>query len=95
MDELRIRTTVSRIERGELEPTWSLMNRLLASAGYQAKNSLVSRGDVSAVVAARVALGELPDFSLNERARSWIERMADQADAVASDWRVAQAACCF
>ena len=67
-------STVSRIERGELEPTWSVMNRLLESAGYRPAGGLVSTGDVNAVAAARAVLGELADATRNDGVRSWIDR---------------------
>lgn len=67
-------STVSRIERGELDPTWSVMNRMLQSAGYQATGGLSSSGDVNAVAAARAVLGELGDSVGNDRVRSWIDR---------------------
>ena len=67
-------STVSRIERGELEPTWPVMNRLLESAGYRPTGGLTSTGDVNAVAAARAVLGELADATSNERVRSWVDR---------------------
>lgn len=67
-------STVSRIERGELEPTWSVMNKLLESAGYRPTATLCSRGDVSAVVAAREALGETVDGSSSASVRDWTDR---------------------
>lgn len=47
-------STVGRIERGELDPTWGTLSRILAATGYQLNgDSVVSAGDTSAVVAAR------------------------------------------
>lgn len=67
-------STVSRIERGELEPTWAVMNRLFESAGYLPSGGLTSRGDVSAVAAARAALGEAVAFPADDRVRAWTDR---------------------
>lgn len=67
-------STVGRIERAELEPTWSVMNRLLTSAGYRPADGLDPAGDVSAVAAARATLGELLLRDLDDRARAWVER---------------------
>ncbi|QIM17594.1 helix-turn-helix transcriptional regulator [Leucobacter coleopterorum] len=50
-------STVGRIERGEIDPTWGTLTRLLASTGYQINgDSLVSAGDASAVAAAQPLL---------------------------------------
>lgn len=67
-------STVSRVERGELDPTWSVMNKLLQSAGYESTGELSSSGDVNAVAAARAVLGELGDSARNDRVRAWVDR---------------------
>lgn len=46
-------STVSRIERGELDPTWGTMNKILQASGYQLNGeSIVASGDTSAIRAA-------------------------------------------
>ncbi|TQO20668.1 helix-turn-helix protein [Rhodoglobus vestalii] len=68
-------STISRIERGSLEPTWSIMSRLLDSAGYRQTGDLTSLGDNAAVAAARIALGETIDARLDDaRVNGWLER---------------------
>jgi transcriptional regulator with XRE-family HTH domain len=66
-------STVSRIERGELEPTWSMVNRLLEAVGYQPAGGLTSKGDVSAVAAARTVLGEKVGAERDD-VRAWVDR---------------------
>ena len=47
-------STVGRIERGEMDPTWGTLSRILTATGYQLSgDTVVSSGDTSAVVAAR------------------------------------------
>lgn len=47
-------STVGRIERGEVDPTWETLSRLLSATGYQISgDTIVSAGDTSAVAAAR------------------------------------------
>lgn len=67
-------STVSRIERGELEPTWALVNRLLESTGYRPASGLASTGDLNAVAAARIALGDLDPSATTEPVSLWLER---------------------
>ncbi len=66
-------STVSRIERGELEPTWAVMNRLLGAVGYQPISGITSTGDLNAVAAARSVLGESIGVE-RDAVRSWIDR---------------------
>lgn len=50
-------STISRIERGELDPTWGTLSRILDATGYRISgDSLVSAGDPSAIAAARSVL---------------------------------------
>ncbi|WP_187995488.1 helix-turn-helix domain-containing protein [Schaalia sp. JY-X159] len=50
-------STISRIERAELDPTWGMLSRILEATGYRISgNSLVSAGDPSAIAAARSVL---------------------------------------
>lgn len=47
-------STVGRIERGEVDPTWGTLSRILSATGYQISGgTIVSAGDTSAVAAAR------------------------------------------
>ncbi len=80
-------STVSRIERGELEPTWSMMNRIMEAAGYRPTDGLTSRGDVSAVAAARTVLGESVGADRDD-VRSWVDRWT-RARFVNADGRAA------
>ena len=46
-------STIGRIERGEMDPTWGTMQKILTSTGYQINGrSVVSSGDTSAIRAA-------------------------------------------
>ncbi len=46
-------STVGRIERGEMDPTWGTMQKILTSTGYQINGrSIVSSGDIAAIRAA-------------------------------------------
>lgn len=50
-------SAISRIKRGELDPTWRTLSRILDATGYQISgDSLVSAGDPSAIAAARAVL---------------------------------------
>ncbi len=50
-------STISRIERGELDPTWGTLSRILDATGYRISgDSLVSAGDPNAIAAARSVL---------------------------------------
>ncbi|MFA5607767.1 MAG: helix-turn-helix transcriptional regulator [Leucobacter sp.] len=47
-------STVGRIERGEVDPAWGTLSRILSATGYQINGgTIVSAGDTSAVAAAR------------------------------------------
>lgn len=67
-------STVGRIESGDLEPTWAVMNRILEAAGYNPLGELTPSGDNSVVRAARVALGEIPAANAGPVELSWLER---------------------
>lgn len=46
-------STISRIERGEMDPTWGTMQKIFSGTGYQLNGtSVVSSGDTSAIQAA-------------------------------------------
>ncbi len=50
-------STISRIERGELDPRWGTLTQILAATGYQISgDSIVSAGDPSAIAAAKSVL---------------------------------------
>lgn len=50
-------STISRIEREELDPTWGTLSRILDASGYRiSEDSLVSAGDPSAIAAARLVV---------------------------------------
>ena len=50
-------STIGRIEKGTLDPTWGTLSRILESAGFQIRGEdIVPSGDVSALVAARIVL---------------------------------------
>lgn len=60
-------STIGRIERGTLDPTWGTLSRILGSAGYQINgDTIVSAGDSTAVAAARRVLASV--FSSDEGA---------------------------
>ncbi|MRX43256.1 helix-turn-helix domain-containing protein [Agromyces kandeliae] len=47
-------SSVGRIERGEMDPTWGTLSRILSATGYRISgDTIVSAGDPSAVAAAR------------------------------------------
>ncbi|GAB2518816.1 helix-turn-helix protein [Paramicrobacterium agarici] len=53
-------STIGRIERGTLDPTWSTLSQILESTGYRISgDTIVSAGDPSAIVAARSVLRPL------------------------------------
>lgn len=50
-------STISRIERGEMDPTWSTMQKIFSATGYQLSGtSVVSSGDTSVIQAANIYL---------------------------------------
>ncbi|MDF2444064.1 MAG: hypothetical protein JWR01_2267, partial [Subtercola sp.] len=49
-------STVTRIEAGELDPSYSMWEKLLNAAGYRATSTIESLGDATAVAAAREIL---------------------------------------
>ena len=53
-------STISRIERAEMDPTWSTMQKIVSATGYQVNGtSVVSSGDTSAIQAANIYLEPL------------------------------------
>lgn len=54
-------STVTRIENGDLDPTWSTLQKMLSSTGMCInRNTVVSAGDPSAISSARAALEGRP-----------------------------------
>lgn len=65
-------STVSRIENGSLEPTWSTLQKLLSAAGMVINGTtVVSAGDPTAVTAARALLEKNPDAAPSEWVKRW------------------------
>ena len=53
-------STISRIERNEMDPTWRTMQKIFAATGYQLNGtSVVSSGDTSAIQAANAYLAPI------------------------------------
>jgi DNA-binding XRE family transcriptional regulator len=82
-------STVGRIEKGELDPTWGTLTGILESTGYQLeRDCVVPTGDATAAVAARLVLdhvlsdthGDPPDptaltaLAGSEELQVWWER---------------------
>lgn len=68
------RTTVARIERGEVSPTLDTLDRLAAAAGVVLATDVRSAGDVSAIAAARQLVSPNIGLDLNERSLVWLQR---------------------
>jgi transcriptional regulator with XRE-family HTH domain len=68
------RTTVARIERGEVSPTLDTLDRLAAAAGVVLTTRVRSAGGVSAIAAARQALSPGVDLEDPERSAVWRQR---------------------
>ncbi len=65
-------STVGRIENGELDPTWSTLQKLLAATGMVISGTtVVSAGDASATSAARAVLERRLDADASEWAKRW------------------------
>ncbi|MDR1188325.1 MAG: helix-turn-helix domain-containing protein [Bifidobacteriaceae bacterium] len=84
-------STVGRIERGMLDPTWGTLSRILEATGYRISgDSIVSAGDTAAIRAARPVLesrlGRAPkvgstaireaDRDRRSHAEEWLARWA-------------------
>lgn len=64
-------STVGRIEKGEVDPSWSLLASLLAAAGYRLEDSLTSLADIDAVDAAINALSSEPTLRTDGWSAGW------------------------
>ena len=67
-------STISRIERGELDPSWSSMMSILQSVGYSIGDRIRPYGDVSAVEAARRAIERDIGSGDSSSVASWLDR---------------------
>ncbi len=91
-------STVGRIERSEMDPTWGTLSRILSSVGYQISgDAIVSAGDASAVAAARPLLsatlataarnsGKLDWPGLWESVMDDLSVSSDLRQGVANEW---------
>jgi transcriptional regulator with XRE-family HTH domain len=68
------RTTVARIERGEVSPTLDTLDRLAAAAGVRLSTEVRSVGDMSAIGAARQLLSPDLGLELGEQSSVWVRR---------------------
>ncbi|MFK4729485.1 helix-turn-helix domain-containing protein [Agromyces mediolanus] len=64
-------STVGRIESGDLDPTWTLLGRILAAAGFKLDDSLSSLGDETVIEAATNALESRPERRDDAWTWSW------------------------
>lgn len=69
-------STVSRIERGEMEPTLAMAERLVAAAGFRLESELVWVSDPLAVAAARAVLDPESGLGKMEGTAPWLDRWA-------------------
>lgn len=67
-------STISRIERGELDPSWSSMMSIMQSVGYSIGDRIRSYGDVTAVEAARRAIERDIEPHDSSPVASWLDR---------------------
>ncbi|MGC2975660.1 helix-turn-helix transcriptional regulator [Brevibacterium sp. FAM 25378] len=79
-------STIGRIERGEMDPTWATMQKILSASGRQTNGtSVVSSGDTSAIRAAAPLFTEL--FLCAEKASVRAATAAASAmEAVGDPW---------
>ncbi|MDN4639428.1 helix-turn-helix transcriptional regulator [Agreia sp. PsM10] len=80
-------STITRIEDGSSEPSWKVMSSILTAAGYQVLDGLKPSGDLDAVRAARVALGELDPNDTNSGTQAWLTRW-NRARLIDGNYRV-------
>jgi DNA-binding XRE family transcriptional regulator len=67
-------STIGRIERGELDPSWSSMMSIVQSVGYSIGDRVRPNGDVSAVEAARRAIERDIGPGDSSSVASWLDR---------------------
>lgn len=80
-------STVGRIERGEMDPTWGTMQKILTSTGYQINGrSVVSSGDISAIQAANIVFEPILKTALASTVESAMTNWADSWKSTSSQW---------
>lgn len=80
-------STVGRIEQGELDPTWGTLSRILEATGYRINgDTVVSAGDVTAIIAARPVLESRTEASVTATLRSLPAGVAESADRWVQRW---------
>lgn len=68
-------STLGRIERGEIDPSWSSMMAIMEAAGFRYDNRLKSLQNLSAITAARIAItGTRRTLPNDPAAQKWFER---------------------
>ncbi|ASK65508.1 hypothetical protein CFK39_06315 [Brachybacterium avium] len=76
-------STVGRIEKGELDPTWGTFTRILESSGFMLHGEwIVPTGDASAAVAARFVLDRVLDHVLARGSSTPTETSAPTGPAI-------------
>ncbi|MBP1325847.1 transcriptional regulator with XRE-family HTH domain [Leucobacter exalbidus] len=77
-------STVGRIERGEVDPTWGTLSRILSATGYQISGgTIVSAGDISALAAARPWISAILD-ALEESTRAYSPTLVSSTQEIAA-----------
>lgn len=83
-------STVGRIERREMDPTWGTMQKIFAATGYQINgNSVVASGDTSAIRAASAVSEPMLNeaFSLSEpNVEKAMKPWVDDVEATDRQW---------
>ena len=79
-------STVGRVERGEMDPTWGTMQKVLTASGHQIYGtSVVSSGDTSAIRAAMPLFNALLLRAENQSAPG-ATQLASTVEALATTW---------
>ncbi|WGP05743.1 helix-turn-helix transcriptional regulator [Bacillus subtilis] len=83
-------STITRIERGEMDPTWGTMQKIFSATGYQLNGtSVVSSGDTSAIQAANIYLEPLLRQALAPMAETFRATAASSGNALTGAARTA------
>ena len=81
-------STIGRIERGEMDPTWGTMQKILTSTGYQINGkSVVASGDTAAIRAASAIFEPMFKTAMTPLARSFQSSSKSITDAFAKNIR--------
>jgi DNA-binding XRE family transcriptional regulator len=81
-------STIGRIERGEMDPTWGTVQKILTSTGYQINGkSVVASGDTSAIRAASAVFEPMLKSAMAPLARSFKSTSNPITDAFAKNFR--------